>query len=86
MKRNVPISRIFLQKSVDCRYRQQECNMRTVQEIVDSMNPELRCAAVEAVAESRMIAATLAQIPSPSVLNGYTDKPLALVSLDDVSI
>lgn len=48
--------------------------MRTVQEILESMSSELRCNAAKAVEESRIFAATLAQIPSPSVLNGSPEQ------------
>jgi len=57
--------------------------MRTVQEILASMSSELRCNALKAVDESRIFAATLAQIPSPSVLNGSVSKPQVLARYGD---
>ncbi|WP_368746833.1 hypothetical protein [Enterobacter cancerogenus] len=47
--------------------------MRTIQEILDSMSPELRKNAIQAVEESRNFAASLAHIPSPSALNGKAE-------------
>ncbi len=48
--------------------------MRTIQEILDAMSPELRKSAMQAVDESHLFAATLASIPSPSALNGKIDE------------
>ncbi|HGW3648002.1 MULTISPECIES: hypothetical protein [unclassified Citrobacter] len=47
--------------------------MRTVQEILDSMSPELRKNAMQALEESSFFAASLAQVPSPSALNGKAE-------------
>lgn len=58
--------------------------MRTVQEILDSMSPELRSHAAKAVEESRIFAGTLAQIPSPSALNGIPDQPQGYANYVDV--
>lgn len=57
--------------------------MRTVQEILDSMSPELRRNAVKTVEESRIFASTLAQIPSPSALNGLSEQSKGLSSYEE---
>ena len=44
--------------------------MRSTEEILQSMNPELRKSAEEAIADMKTYSKTLAEIPSPSVLNG----------------
>ncbi|WP_261644313.1 hypothetical protein [Erwinia mallotivora] len=57
--------------------------MRTVQEILDSMSPELLRNAAKAVEESRIFAGTLAQIPSPSALNGTPEKSPSYATYSD---
>ncbi|HBB4749931.1 hypothetical protein ABK686_08885 [Klebsiella pneumoniae] len=57
--------------------------MRTVQEILDSMSPELRRNAAKAVEESRIFAPVLAQIPSPSALNGLYEQTKGCASYDE---
>ncbi|QQG32288.1 hypothetical protein CkP1_0081 [Citrobacter phage CkP1] len=47
--------------------------MRTVQEILDSMSPKLRKNAMQALEESSFFAASLAQVSSPSALNGKAE-------------
>ncbi|ADU69277.1 hypothetical protein [Pantoea sp. At-9b] len=47
--------------------------MRTTQEILDAMSPELQKNAIKAVNDSHMFSTTLAQVPSPSVLNGVVE-------------
>ncbi|HHU0776923.1 hypothetical protein [Enterobacter roggenkampii] len=57
--------------------------MRTVQEILDSMSPELRRNAAKAVEESRIFAPILAQIPSPSALNGIVEQTKGFSSYEE---
>ncbi|MCS3430146.1 hypothetical protein [Klebsiella sp. BIGb0407] len=48
--------------------------MRTVQEILDIMSPELRSHAEKAVEESRIFASIWVKMPSPSALNGLAEQ------------
>ncbi|WP_158700533.1 hypothetical protein [Cronobacter dublinensis] len=57
--------------------------MRTVQEILDSMSPELRHNAAKAVEESRIFAPFLVQIPSPSALNGLSEQQKGFSSCEE---
>lgn len=44
--------------------------MRSTQEILNTMNPDLRIQAEEAIAEMKTISCTLSTIPSPSAMVG----------------